>query len=93
MTESIRRQVILKYPCETVWQEIATSAGLAAWMYPNDFVARIGHRFKFEVPANPSADFKGLTVECEVLECQPPQLLVFSWSVGGILENTQVRFV
>jgi uncharacterized protein YndB with AHSA1/START domain len=31
-------------------------------------------------------------VHCEVLECEPPSRLVFSWSAGGPVENTQVSF-
>jgi len=31
-------------------------------------------------------------VRCEVLTCDPPSELVFSWSAGGPVENTQVSF-
>jgi uncharacterized protein YndB with AHSA1/START domain len=92
VTESIRRQLDLPYSREEVWQEIASDTGLAEWMYPNDFVAKVGHRFKFHVPANPSVGFEGLEVSCEVLECERPGLLVFSWSAGGLLEGTKVSF-
>lgn len=92
MTERICRQLILPYPREEVWQEIATASGLAEWMYPNDFVAEVGHRFKFHVPANPSVNFDGLVVMCEVLECEPPHRLVFSWSAHAPVENTKVSF-
>jgi uncharacterized protein YndB with AHSA1/START domain len=61
-------------------------------MYPNDFEPRIGHHFTFQVPANPQANFEGLVVRCEVLECEPPSRLVFSWSVGGPVDNTRVSF-
>jgi uncharacterized protein YndB with AHSA1/START domain len=61
-------------------------------MYPNDFEPRVGHHFTFRVPANPKFNFAGLTVRCEVLECEPPSRLVFSWSVGGPVVNTQVSF-
>jgi len=42
-------------------------------------------------------NFDGLTVRCEVLECEPPRenaggRLVFSWSAGGAVENTRVSF-
>jgi uncharacterized protein YndB with AHSA1/START domain len=61
-------------------------------MFPNDFEPRVGHRFTFEVPGNPKMKFDGLTVRCEVLECDPPSRLVFSWSAGGPVENTRVSF-
>ena len=60
-------------PREQVWQAIATSTSLADWMYPNDFEPRVGHTFTFQVPGNPKVGFDGLTVYCEVLECDPPR--------------------
>lgn len=92
MTASIRRKVVLSAPREVVWQQIATAAGLTEWMYPNDFVAKVGHHFEFRIPANPSVGFEGLVVSCEVLECSPPEILTFSWSAGGPVDNTKVIF-
>jgi uncharacterized protein YndB with AHSA1/START domain len=92
VSESIQRKIVLPYSPEEVWQEIATDTGLAEWMYPNDFVAKVGHPFTFHVPPNPSIGFEGIEVRCEVLECIPPKLLVFSWSAGAPVENTRVSF-
>ena len=60
-------------------------------MFPNDFEPRVGHRFTFRVPGNPKVGFDGLTVHCEVLECDPPHRLAFSWSAGGLVD-TRVSF-
>jgi uncharacterized protein YndB with AHSA1/START domain len=60
-------------------------------MFPNDFLPRVGHHFTFRVPPNPKVKFDGLIVRCEVLECEPPASLVFSWSAGG-LDDTRVSF-
>ena len=92
MIKSIRREIPLPQPPQQVWRALTDSATLAEWMFPNDFEPRVGHRFTFRVPANPKMNFDGLTVQCEVLECQPPDRLVFSWSAGGPVENTQVSF-
>jgi len=92
MAESIRREVLFTQPREQVWNAIAAADALADWMYPNDFEPRVGHRFTFQVPANPKVNFDGLTVRCEVLECEPPSRLTFSWSAGGPVENTKVCF-
>lgn len=92
MNNTIQREIQMPYPREQVWQAIANRAALADWMYPNDFEPRVGHRFTFQVPGNPKVGFDGLVVRCEVLECEPPGRLVFSWSVGGPVENTQVSF-
>lgn len=92
MSNTIQRELRLPHPREKVWRAIASSSALADWMYPNDFEPRVGHPFTFRVPPNPKVGFEGLTVRCEVLECSPPERLVFSWSAGGPVENTQVSF-
>jgi uncharacterized protein YndB with AHSA1/START domain len=56
-------------------------------MYPNDFEPRVGHRFAFRVPPNPEARFEGLVVRCEVLTCDPPSELCFTWVVDEFLDT------
>jgi len=92
MTKAIRREILIPQPREQVWRAIADSVALAEWMYPNDFEPRVGHRFTFRVPANPEVGFDGLIVHCEVLECEPPSRLVFSWSAGGPVVDTRISF-
>jgi uncharacterized protein YndB with AHSA1/START domain len=92
MTKPIRREMVIPQPREQVWKAITDSVTLAEWMYPNDFEPRVGHHFTFRVPPNPKVNFEGLIVRCEVLECQPPDWLAFSWSAGGPVENTRVSF-
>lgn len=75
-----------------MWRALTDRATLAEWMFPNDFEPRVGHRFTFRVPPNPKAGFDGLVVKCEVLECDPPKRLLFSWSVAGPVENTRVSY-
>ena len=92
MTKSIQREVRFPQPREQVWRALSDHATLAEWMFPNDFQPRIGHRFAFQVPPNPEVGFDGLVVHCEVLECEPPSRLVFSWSAGGPVVDTRVSF-
>lgn len=97
MTNTIRREIPFPQAPVQVWRAITNSATLAEWMFPNDFEPRVGHRFTFRVPPNPKVGFDGLTVRCEVLECEPPSettngRLAFSWSAGGPVENTRVSF-
>jgi uncharacterized protein YndB with AHSA1/START domain len=92
MSNSIRREIVIPQPREQVWRAITDSDILAEWMYPNDFKPRVGHCFTFQVPPNPKASFDGLKVRCEVLACEPPDRLEFSWSAGGPVENTRVSF-
>ena len=92
MTKTIRREILIPQPREQVWRAISDSTALAEWMYPNDFEPRVGHHFTFRVPPNPKVGFDGLLVRCEVLVCEPPSRLVFSWSAGGPVVNTRVSF-
>jgi len=92
VNNGVRREVLIPQPREQVWRALTSSASLAEWMYPNDFEPRVGHQFSFHVPGNPKVNFDGLVVRCEVLEFEPPSWLVFSWSVGGPVENTRVSF-
>ena len=92
MTKSIRREIVIPQPQEKVWWAISNRAALAEWMHPNDFEPRVGHHFTFRVPPNPQMNFEGLTVQCEVLECEPPARLVFSWTAGGPVVDTRVSF-
>ncbi len=91
MTEAIRREILIPQPREEVWRALTNRATLAEWMYPNDFEPRVGHHFTFQVPPNSKVGFEGLVVRCEVLECDPPRRLAFSWSAGGLVD-TQVSF-
>ncbi|HVC92613.1 MAG TPA: SRPBCC domain-containing protein [Pirellulales bacterium] len=91
MTKTIRREIVIPQPREEVWRAITDSTALAAWMFPNDFEPRVGHHFTFQVPPNPKVNFDGLVVCCEVLECEPPSRLAFSWSAGGLVD-TRVSF-
>src|SRR5579862_2493878 len=92
MPNTIQRELLIPQPREQVWRAITESASLAEWMFPNDFVPRVGHHFTFQVPPNPKMNFDGLVVRCEVLECQPPGehtsgRLAFSWSAAGLVDT------
>lgn len=43
------------------------------------------------MPLNPKAGFDGIVVRCQVLECEPPSRLAYSWSAGPIID-TQVIY-
>jgi uncharacterized protein YndB with AHSA1/START domain len=91
MTKTIQKEILIPQSREKVWRAITDSTALAEWMFPNDFAPRVGQHFTFQVPPNPKVNFDGLVVQCEVLECEPPSRLVFSWSAGG-LDGTRVSF-
>lgn len=90
MKKSVIRELAFPQSRDEVWRALTDRATLAEWMYPNDFEARIGHRFTFHVPPNPKVKFAGLVVHCEVLTCDPPRELVFTWVAGEI--DTRVAY-
>ena len=91
MTKTVQREMLIPQPREQVWRALTDSTALAQWMFPNDFAPRVGHQFTFQVPPNPKAGFDGMVIRCEVLECEPPGRLAFSWSAGGLV-GTRVSF-
>jgi uncharacterized protein YndB with AHSA1/START domain len=60
VTTTIHKELLIPQPREQVWRGLTDSTTLAEWMFPNDFVPRIGHHFTFQVPPNPRLVFDGL---------------------------------
>jgi uncharacterized protein YndB with AHSA1/START domain len=83
MTRNLRFEVFYEQPRERVWAALTNSDALAAWLMPNDFMPRLGHRFQFRTAPVERFKFDGI-VSCEVLEIEPPSRLVYSWVGGGI---------
>jgi uncharacterized protein YndB with AHSA1/START domain len=81
MASDLRFEAVYAQPPERVWAALTRSEALAAWLMPNDFAPRLGHRFQFRTKPGPG--FDGI-VNCEVLEIDPPRRLVYSWAGGGI---------
>jgi uncharacterized protein YndB with AHSA1/START domain len=81
MARNLRFEMFYEQPRERVWAALTTSEALAAWLMPNDFAPRLGHRFQFRT--KPAPGFDGI-VNCEVLEIEPPRRLVYSWVGGGV---------
>lgn len=79
-TQSIIVEKILPHAPEKIWRTLTQSALIAKWLMPNDFEARVGHRFTFTT--KPMGDWDGI-VRCEVLDCDPPHLLRYSWKGGS----------
>jgi uncharacterized protein YndB with AHSA1/START domain len=79
-TQAIVVEKVLPYPPEKIWRTLTTSDVIAKWLMPNDFEPIIGHRFTFKT--RPMGDWDGV-VHCEVLACEPPRLLRYSWKGGA----------
>lgn len=87
MKAEIDNTVSYPHPIERVWAALTSSDALAAWLMPNDFEPVAGHRFTLR--AKPAPGFDGI-VQCEVLELDPPNRMVWSWAGGQI--DTTVTF-
>ncbi|MHC2333363.1 SRPBCC family protein [Bradyrhizobium sp. USDA 4454] len=79
-THAITVEKVLPYAADRIWRTLTTSDRIAKWLMPNDFVAAVGHRFNFHT--KPMGDWDGV-VHCEVLDCDPPRLLRYSWKGGA----------
>ena len=76
MSHDIVLEQTYPHPPGRVWRALTDREALATWLMPNDFEARVGHRFRFT--AKPIPGWRGF-VECEVLEVEPPLRLAYSW--------------
>ena len=76
MKRDLHFEIDYPHPPEKVWQALTDPAAIAEWLMPNDFEPRIGHRFTFHT--HPAPGFDGI-IDSEVLEIDPPRLLVYTW--------------
>lgn len=81
MKRNLKFEVTYAHPPERVWRAITDAKAIAAWLMPNDFEPRVGHKFQFRTKPQPGWD--GI-VHCEVLECDPPRRLSYSWKSSAL---------
>jgi uncharacterized protein YndB with AHSA1/START domain len=70
----------LPHPPEKIWRVLTQSELISEWLMPNDFKPILGYRFTFRT--KPMGKWNGV-VHCEVLECNPPRRLSYSWKGGA----------
>lgn len=87
MKRDLHFEIDYPHPPERVWQALTDPVAIAEWLMPNDFEARIGHRFTFRT--HPAPGFDGI-IHSEVLEVEPPKRLVYTW--GNLKLNTRVTW-
>jgi uncharacterized protein YndB with AHSA1/START domain len=79
-TQAITVEKTLPHPPEKIWRTLTRCELIAKWLMPNDFEPVVGYRFTFQT--RPMGDWDGI-VHCEVLQCEPPLLLRYSWKGGS----------
>jgi uncharacterized protein YndB with AHSA1/START domain len=82
MKRDLKFEVTYPHSPEKVWRALTDPAAVAQWLMKNNFEARVGHKFQFRVEPKPRG-WSG-TVDCEVLEADPPRRLVYSWCGSGL---------
>lgn len=78
MPKTLRLERNYPYRPEDVWVALTDPRAIAEWLMPNDFKPVVGHKFRLQVDPMPGCG--GLN-ECEVIECEPPRRLAYTWVV------------
>ena len=81
-TKGIVVERTMPHPPEKVWRALTQGPLVADWLMPNDFEAKVGHRFRFRMEPPPPGGWDGI-VESEVIEVEPPTRLVYRWDTTG----------
>jgi uncharacterized protein YndB with AHSA1/START domain len=87
--EPIVVEVMYPHPIWQVWHALTNREALAAWLMPNDFEPRVGHRFTFRVESRHG--WSGI-VQCQVIELVAPHRLAYTWCGGQGQPETVVAF-
>lgn len=87
MKRDLKFEATYPHPPEKVWRALTDSKAIAQWLMPNDFEAKLGHKFMFTSKPQPGWDGK---TYCEVIELDPPRCLAYTWRGGPI--DTVVRW-
>jgi uncharacterized protein YndB with AHSA1/START domain len=84
----LRRTAVYPHSVEDVWAGLTDRQALAEWLMPTTFgEARVGHRFRFQF--DPEHFCTAGIVECEILACEPPHRMVWSWQKMAELGKPQ----
>ncbi|NBB14964.1 hypothetical protein GVN21_06310 [Caulobacter sp. SLTY] len=74
----LRREATYRHSPEDVWTGLTDARALAEWLMPTTFkTAEVGHHFRFQYDPDPLCP-SGV-VDCEILACEPPHRMVWSW--------------
>ncbi len=76
-SRDVVHEVRFSHPIARVWDAIAQGDALAAWLMPNNFEPRVGHRFQFV------RDPGQTPIDAEVLEVDPPHRMRWRWVIDG----------
>lgn len=75
-SRSVTLERELPHPPEKVWRALTEQPLIDEWLMKSDFKPEVGHTFQLK------ADWGA--VDCEVLEVEPQQSLVYRWDAYGL---------
>jgi uncharacterized protein YndB with AHSA1/START domain len=78
MSRGIRKEIWYPDAPDTVWVALTDPRAIAEWLMPNTFKPEVGHKFRFETDPMPFCENR---TECEVIECDPPRRLAYTWLI------------
>jgi uncharacterized protein YndB with AHSA1/START domain len=78
------------HPPERVWRALTDREALGAWLMPNNFESKVGHKFRFDL--GPQFGWRGY-VDCVVLEVDEPRRLSYSWEGDAKHSPTMITWI
>lgn len=89
--DAIIHEVFYGHPIERVWQALTDRRELADWLMENDFEPELGRSFSFRDHNLDEIDSTG-TIDCCVVELDPPRRLAYTWESPPKLHRTLVSW-
>lgn len=87
--DAIVIEIFYPHPVKQVWDALTDPMALGVWLMPNDFEARVGHRFTFQ--AGREHTWNG-AIYCEIVALDAPHRLSYTWRGEGSTLDTLVTF-
>ena len=77
--DAIEHEITYPYGIDVVWEALTESEQLSEWLMATDFTASVGSRFTFR-DHEPWPDGVIYDVVGEILVCDPPRRLAYTWA-------------
>ena len=79
LTEDVKTLVVerdIAFSQEKIWRALTQPHLIAEWLMSNDFVPQMDHRFSLRAEWG--------SVDCQVLEIEPTNVLSYTWDAMGL---------
>ncbi len=79
----------MPHPVEKAWSYLTVSEKLSRWLFPNDFIAEVGHEFQFWSP--PHSGWDGV-LHGEVVDVQPHSHIAYTLKAPDFVDESLLRW-